>query len=214
MSSLETFITERLHNQTTQIATVTFRLPEADLVNVDEVASELNLTRQDLLVEFVNYGLKKAQELIQQHDDVPVGFDKENHQKECYYLVNTNSRNNHSDHNDMLHNGEVAAFFGKWKYLIDQLKKGDRIFLYQSGVGIVATGLASGKINISDHPDHTGKICAGEKHAQKLDEFVKDFTISLKVCKEITKSNLPVLRTMSRLREAQGKALWQAIQKL
>jgi len=41
------------------------------------------------------------------------------------------------DHNDMLSHGKAAAYFDPWKFKIERLAKGDVVFLYQSGVGIV-----------------------------------------------------------------------------
>ncbi|MDD3473148.1 MAG: hypothetical protein PHS86_10210, partial [Syntrophaceae bacterium] len=63
-----------------------------------------------------------------------------------YYLLNTNFRNNPIDHNDMLSNHKAAAYFDPWKKKIERLSKGDFVFLYQSGVGIVALGSTDGKL--------------------------------------------------------------------
>ena len=66
---------------------------------------------------------------------------------EGYYILNTNYTNDEVDHNDMLANAKAAAYFAPWKNKIERLNKGDVIFLYQSGVGIVAVGEADGKLH-------------------------------------------------------------------
>ena len=56
---------------------------------------------------------------------------------EGYYILNTNIINSQEDHNDMLSNGKAAAYFDPWKFKIERLVKGDVVFLYQSGVGVI-----------------------------------------------------------------------------
>jgi len=46
----------------------------------------------------------------------------------------------------MLKEHVAAAFFIPWKEKIARINKGDVVFLYQSGVGIVAIGVANGKL--------------------------------------------------------------------
>jgi hypothetical protein len=66
--------------------------------------------------------------------------------QEGYYIVNTNYRNDITDHEMMLKERVAAAFFTPWKEKIARISKGDVVFLYQSGVGIVAVGVANGKL--------------------------------------------------------------------
>ena len=61
---------------------------------------------------------------------------------EGYFILNTNIGNTQEDHDDMLSNGKAAAYFDPWKFKIERLAKGDVVFLYQNGVGIVAFGEA------------------------------------------------------------------------
>ena len=46
----------------------------------------------------------------------------------------------------MLSKGKAAVYFDPGKFKIEQLAKGDLVFLYQSGVGVVALGEADGKV--------------------------------------------------------------------
>ncbi|MFZ1567677.1 MAG: hypothetical protein WAT29_02555 [Thiolinea sp.] len=212
-NDIETLVTSRLRNRDTNITAVTLRIADGELLSIDEIASELNLTRQDVLAQFVSYGIKKAQEMIKKHDTQGVELDDSTNSHPNYYLLNTNTKHNMASHHDMLKNGLAAAFWGDWKLNINKLKKGDRVFLYQNGVGIVGTGIATGNTVISDIESDDGCMYP-EKYSQKLDNFLKDFQISLKSCNTITKSNLSVLRTMSRIKEEQGIALLQEIERL
>ncbi|MEZ5538194.1 MAG: hypothetical protein R3F02_21505 [Thiolinea sp.] len=213
MSDLETLITSRLRNRDTNITTVTLRIPDEELLSIDEISSQLNLTRQDVLAQFVSHGIEKAQAMIEEHNRQEAGLDDSTNSQPDYYLLNTNTRHGMADHNDMMENGLAAAFWGHWKNSINKLKKGDRVFLYQNRVGIVATGIATGNTIVSDIRGDDG-IMYPEKHSQKLDNFLKNFQITLKSCKEITKTNLPILRVMSRLSEEQGKALLKEVEHL
>jgi len=62
---------------------------------------------------------------------------------EGYYILNTNFKNDKTDHDDMLKCKKCAAYFEPWKYNIKKINKSDVIFLYQSTVGIVAFGEAA-----------------------------------------------------------------------
>jgi hypothetical protein len=67
--------------------------------------------------------------------------------QEGFYILNTNYRNDPKDHEMMIKEKRAAAFFSPWKEKIERISKGDVVFLYQSGVGIVALGVASGKVD-------------------------------------------------------------------
>jgi hypothetical protein len=46
----------------------------------------------------------------------------------------------------MLTQKKVAAYFAPWKNKIERLGRGDHVFLYRSGTGIVALGIADGNL--------------------------------------------------------------------
>lgn len=82
------------------------------------------------------------------------------------YVLNTNFSNNPQNHEDMLREQKAAAYIHGWKEKIDKLQKGDTVFLYQSGRGIVAYGTASGVLETAP--------CGGEpdgEHFQRLTSF-------------------------------------------
>ena len=217
MDSLEKLVSTQIRNRSTNtnVTAVTLRIPDEELISLDEVASELNMTRQDVLAQFVSYGISKAQEMIAKHGNQEITPDNLPSNQTSYYLLNTNTQEGMRDQHNMLTQSCASAFFDPAKRNIDRLKEGDRVFLYQNRVGIIATGIASGTTIISDYIHETdGNVYPNETHCQKLDSFLKDFQITLKSCKEITKTNLPILRAMSRISEGQGKALLQEAERL
>ena len=88
---------------------------------------------------------------------------------EGYYILNTNFSNSREDHDDMLSNGKAAAYFDPWKFKIERLDRGDVVFLYQSGTGIVALGEADGKLQKA--PYHGETEHTDEEYFMKLQRF-------------------------------------------
>lgn len=87
-----------------------------------------------------------------------------------YHLVNTNYGNDPISHEYMLKNKRAAAFYGKWKYKIDNIERGDWVFLYQSGIGIVAFGQSDTRRAMTKSPPH-GLNDHGEEHYVELNPF-------------------------------------------
>ncbi len=86
----------------------------------------------------------------------------------CNYILNTNYSNSEKSHNEMLNQKKAAAYCGGWKEKIAKLQENDVVFLYQTGVGIVAYGKAD------------GKLCKKEWDGIEDDEYymeLKDFYI-------------------------------------
>lgn len=85
------------------------------------------------------------------------------------YILNTNIRRSQQDHDDMLRDRKAAAYFDPWKFKIDRLEKGDVVFLYQSGCGIVAFGEANGKLQKARY--HGDPAYIDEEYFMKLQQF-------------------------------------------
>lgn len=120
-----------------------------------------------------------------------------------YYVLNTNAKNNISDHYKMLNQGVAAAFYAPWKFYINQLHKNDIVFLYQSGVGIVACGKASGELKVQEYDD-----IEDNEHYMMLNEFCKlKYPISASEMKIITSRNFNFMRTMFRIDEQSGELI-------
>lgn len=125
---------------------------------------------------------------------------------EGYYILNTNIRNNQEDHEDMLRHAKAAAYFDPWKFKIQRLAKGDVIFLYQSGAGIVALGEADGKLQKAPYhgnPEHTD-----EEYFVSLQRFQRiSPPLTAAEIKRITGVNYVFMSTMFGLDTDSGKAI-------
>jgi len=127
---------------------------------------------------------------------------------EGYYILNTNIRNSKKDHDSMLNEKIAAAYFAPPKHKIESLSKGDIIFLYQSGVGIVAVGKSADKLNKRDyqgnsqHPD--------EEYYKKLNQFqILSNPITASEIKNITGVNYRFMSTMFGIDADSGKSLYK-----
>ncbi len=125
---------------------------------------------------------------------------------EGYYVLNTNIRNNQDDHEDMLKNAKAAAYFDPWKFKIQRLAKGDVIFLYQSGTGIVAVGEADGKLQKAAY--HQNPEQADEEYFMKLRHFQRvSPPLTAAEIKKLTNVNHIFMSTMFGLDAEAGKAI-------
>ena len=125
---------------------------------------------------------------------------------EGYYILNTNFSNSQEDHNDMLSSGKAAAYFDPWKFKIERLAKGDIVFLYQSGTGIVALGKADGNLQQVAYRGQTEH--ADEEYFMKLQNFQRVSTpLSAAEIKKITKNNYVFMGAMFGLDADSGEAL-------
>lgn len=152
-------------------------------------------------------------------EDVLVEFNKFRNREdpfedidEGYYIFNTNKANDPLDEEDMLNNHKVAAYFEPWKRLVKKIKKGDKLFLYSSGVGIVAIGLATGKVGIKNY--HDDPNYPNEEYFMKLERFRKLRTpLSASEIKRITGINYRFMSTMFSIDKSSGEKLWDYILK-
>lgn len=125
---------------------------------------------------------------------------------EGYYIVNTNYRNDPKDHEDMLLHKKAAAYFKLWKLKIERLAKGDVVFLYQSGVGIVAVGVASGKLE--KRPYQGNLEYPDEEYSMSLNQFkLLKNSVSAAEIKEVTGVNYRFMSTMFAMDEESGQKL-------
>lgn len=69
------------------------------------------------------------------------------------YIVNTNITWSKTNYREMLDNSKAAAY-GERRYGIKNLKKGDTVFLYHNGVGVIAYGKVLGKYKSRYHEGH------------------------------------------------------------
>lgn len=131
---------------------------------------------------------------------------------EGYQILNTNIGNSREDHESMLKEKIAAAYFSPWKNKINSLSKGDVVFLYQSGVGIVAVGKASGKLQIRNYHNNPKNI--DEEYFMKLNQFhLLEAPMSASEVKSVTGVNHRFMSTMFGVDSESGKMLYKEVLK-
>ncbi|SDO03638.1 hypothetical protein [Alkalicoccus daliensis] len=129
-------------------------------------------------------------------------------QQSSSYLLNTNFKYNPEAHEAMLREGKAAAFYSPWKEKIERIQEGDRVFLYQSGTGIVAVGIGSG---ILDTQEYRGD--PEEEYFTPLDQFhILKTPLSAPEMRQAAQSQFMFAQTMIALKQAQSDRLWNYIQ--
>jgi hypothetical protein len=130
------------------------------------------------------------------------------------FIFNTNFTNDPRDHDDMLSNCKVAAYYRPWKNKIKKIKKGDKVFLYQSGVGIVAMGKGSGDLVKANRYGSDAEEHIEQEYSMKLKEFIKlshpMHAGEIKKALQLSK-NYPFVSTMIPIGEEKGELLWEYI---
>lgn len=173
--------------QNLRTESVTLRLPTLLLGEIDDLAVTLNVNRQELLYEFVFEGLETALVIYEAEQNKPSqdAIDDEPTTSLRYFMLNTNKRHDPKEHHEMILNGTAAAFCDPWKHKINKLRKGDTVFLYENGVGIVGFGQASGQLEMN-----------GEKHQQKLNNYERVSPMHAREVKKLIGHNMVFLQTM------------------
>jgi hypothetical protein len=127
-----------------------------------------------------------------------------------FHLVNTNETHRPKAKDLMLAEHCVAAQYEP-KTKIDTIGRGDVVFVFQNGVGIIAVGIADGKVLVSDYEGDRN-----EQHLMRLHDFrevdppIPAGTIS-EVCKSVAGIGVFFARTVNRLRPDAGKALYSML---
>lgn len=131
---------------------------------------------------------------------------------EGYQILNTNIGNSREDHESMLNEKIAAAYFSPLKNKIKSLSKGDIVFLYQSGAGIVAVGKATGKLQIRNY--HNNPKNVDEEYFMKLNQFhLLETPMSASEVKSVTGVNHRFMSTMFGVDSESGKALYKEVLK-
>ncbi|MCS4504304.1 EVE domain-containing protein [Arhodomonas aquaeolei] len=126
-----------------------------------------------------------------------------------YHLINTNYSNDPVSHDYMLDQRRAAAFYGDWKYKIDNIEPNDRVFLYRSGEGIVAFGVCKSSNPGVKNPPH-GPEDTDEEHFVELEPFhVLPQPLSAARLREAAEYHVPLVSTYTSIRSEGGELLWQ-----
>lgn len=205
----ESFIDRRTeaYNQRNQDKiTLSLRLSVKDDLILQELADAWETTRQDIISDLIQEYIIKdwdSKRLIDRQKEEE--FDDSSATK--FFLLNTNSANDVDDHNFMMDNQVAAAFEDGYKEKINRIKKGDYVFLYASGQGIVAYGQATGVIEQTHHYGIENKT-----FFQKLDHFVNlsKTPVKAKQVKSILGRSFPFAQTLSQIID--GEKLLKAVE--
>ena len=175
-----------------ELVASTVRIPKELNLFIEELAVNLVLSKQEVMLKLFEEGIKVAKEEIDLKES-------EEYENSNFHILNTNRRNNVNDHDDMVNNGIAAAYYDPWKRNIDRIKKDDIVFLYANGVGIVAYGKGSGK-TLKKDSNGDKDAC----HYQELcDFFGLEKPISATEIKKILGRNVIFLKTMSAMPDGQ-----------
>lgn len=202
--SIEDFIKQKTQ-QKNQTEAVTVRLASSLLVDIDELASTLDSTRQEVISNFVEDGLQRA---LKAYKDINTpalleqAVDNEPATAQRYFMLNTNKRWSLEEHQLLVNGGIAAAFEDGWKHKIEVLRRGDIVFLYESGAGIVGVGKANGETEKLDRNGDPESM-----YQQKLTEYRKTAPLAAKEIKKITGTNMRFLQTMFRIKAVQGEQI-------
>lgn len=164
-------------------------------IQIDAWIYRVHQVGRDTLLEFETF-----QKSENPFEDLPEG----------YYILNTNRQDGPRDEKDMLREHKAAAFFPPWKFKIEKINKGDKVFLYRSGEGIIAMGKGSGileKKAYRDDPNHPE-----EEYFTKLKAFnVLKKPLPASEIKQITGVNYRFMSTMFNIDAESGERIWKHI---
>lgn len=130
--------------------------------------------------------------------------------EEGYFIVNTNIAHNKRDEKDMFRGKKAAAFFDPWKQSMKRIQRGDRVFLYRSGTGIVARGIAKGRYKSKAYHDNPED--ANEEYYVELKKFlVCKSPLTPSDIKRITEMDYRFMRTCFAVDKESGNEIWKEI---
>lgn len=203
IQNLENEFVEKNQEKTT----FSIRLSVKEDLILQEIADSFDLSRQELLHRLITEQIivpwKKRFE--EQANEELEEVDTE--QSTRYFLLNTNKVNDIDDHDFMLKNQVAAAFEDGYKEKIAKFKKGDWIFLYESGQGIIAFGQASGRLEKAPHYGREDKT-----YYQRLEGFTRlSKAIKASEIKRILNRSFPFAQTLAQITD--GEKLLLEVQK-
>lgn len=210
--SLEAALFDQFDDSST--TPISIRLPNNVINDLDELSITLDKTKSFLINEFIKDGVKRTHEIIQNRTKgsasaIQVPRNNDDFMSQKAFILNTNYNNDPESHFEMVKNQEAAAFVTGWKEQINNLSENDRVYLYQSGVGFIASGIVKGDVIKSEYngvPD--------DKFAKRLSDFKSGFkAISAREFKEFTGKGTNFRATLSEMDLHQASKLDELISK-
>lgn len=203
MSKLVDLIRESKNAKKEELVASTLRLPTKLNSFVEALADQVSLSKQETMLYLIEAGVKIAEDELKL--DEPDEEEKKQdpaakQQQSCgFYILNTNKRHSLQDQDWMLAEGVAGAFYTPFKFNINRIKKGDVVFLYENGVGIVAYGRGTAEVQITDYDGDKE-----ETYYQKLDGFkTLSKPLSAPEIKKILGRNVAFLRVMAAMPDGQ-----------
>lgn len=190
LEKLSSDLIERNQEKTT----FSIRLSVKEDLILQEVAEYFEFSRQELIHRLITEQIIEPWKKKHEEQLAEVEFE-EGKGLVNYFLLNTNKINDVKDHEWMLAEKVAAAFEDGYKEKIQKFEKGDWIFLYESGKGIVAYGKATGQLEKTDHYGRADKT-----FYQKLENFhlIKN-PLRASEIKKILGREFPFAPTLSRM---------------
>jgi predicted DNA-binding protein len=191
---------------------LSIRLPIHLSNELDELSLTLDKSKSFLLLELIKAGVIETNKLLEEKAANPkIHTDRQDQGslKNKKFMLNTNYNNDKDTHFQMLENQEAAAFCKGWREYICNLSEGDKVYLYQSGVGFVASGIVTGSLEKSEYD---GK--AEDKYSKKLKDFKFGFrAVTAKEFKVLTGAGANFRMTMVEVTPSQAHKLDSEIEK-
>ena len=182
----------------------TVRMPEPLHTFIETLANDLELSKQEIMLKLLEQGAEAAQTALDEVEkaelaQLALAEEAEPQPAAGFHILNTNKAHTDDDHEWMLAHKAAAAFYSPWKLNINRIKKGELVFLYENGKGIVAYGRGTGDVQMREHE---GK--KDECHYQVLDGFtILEQPLSAAAIKKALERNVVFLRTMSGMPDGQ-----------
>ncbi|WP_040239305.1 hypothetical protein [Chromohalobacter japonicus] len=204
---------EEKRKRSRNMVSMTIRVSEEEEAAIQDLANHMDCTRQEILHDLVAEYLIPAWQRIRQEDagapDEEAGLSGSSAttaEERRYFLLNTNKANSVEDHQMMLEERVAAAFEDGWKQKIERIRSGDVVFLYESGKGVVAYGVASGDVEKAPHEGRKD-----ETYYQRLHDFKRlGASVSAKDIQQALGRKIRFVHTLTLLKD--GDKLAKALE--
>ncbi|EDY1252881.1 hypothetical protein GQI35_003883 [Salmonella enterica] len=187
--------------------TVSVRISQDENDVLQNIAAHVGTSRQEVVHQLIKLHAIPAWQELQASGQEKNSLISE--RKSEYFILNTNKTNSKSDHELMINEGIAAAFEDGYIGKINRIKKGDVVFLYESGKGIIACGIATGEFIDEEEPEKYG-------HKSMRYQYLKNFRrlsspVSAREVKRIVGRSIPFVQTLASISD--GDILYQNLKK-
>jgi len=207
--SLLNNLNKKFNSDIKNTVTLSVRVTNEENAVLQEIADVVGCTRQDVIYQLISdYAIPEWRKMKMEDENDELNAIDESYGI-SYFLLNTNKTNSIIDHNTILEQGIAATFEDDYIEKMKRIKKGDVVFLYESGSGIVAYGVGSGQNIDEPNPE---KINHNSMRYQILSDFnLLDKPLAARDVKRILNNEIPFAQTLSRV--ANGEILYKHIKK-